>query len=74
VNQIGFGLSDKPLDREFSAQWGRHGVFATPDIADALQKLLPNATFEWFEDSGHVSQNDEPEHYNQVVSKFFFGV
>ncbi len=53
--------------------WGRHDIFATPEMADQLEKLLPNASFEWFEDSGHVVQNDEPEHFNQVATNFFFG-
>jgi len=53
--------------------WGRHDIFATPDMAGKLQKLLPNATFEWFEDAGHVVQNDEPEHFNEVAVRFFFG-
>ena len=39
-----------------------------------MMAMLPNATFEWFEDSGHVVQNDEPERYNEVALKFFFGV
>jgi pimeloyl-ACP methyl ester carboxylesterase len=36
--------------------------------------MLPNATFEWFEDAGHVCQNDEPAHYNQGALRFLFGV
>jgi len=32
------------------------------------------ATFEWYEDAGHVCQNDEPAHYNQVALRFLFGV
>ena len=60
------------LDIPMHFIWGRHDVFATPEMADALMQLLPNATFEWFEDSGHVCQNDEPERYNAVASRFFF--
>jgi len=52
--------------------WGRHDIFATPEMADQLEKLLPNASFEWFEDSGHVVQNDESEHFNEVATNFFF--
>ncbi len=54
--------------------WGRHDVFASPEMADQLQKLLPNATFEWFEDAGHQVQNDEADHFNEVAVKFFFGI
>ena len=62
------------LDIPIHVVWGRHDIFATPDMADEMMALLPNATFEWFEDSGHVVQNDEPEHYNEVALKFFFDV
>jgi pimeloyl-ACP methyl ester carboxylesterase len=54
--------------------WGRHDIFATPDMADQLQGMLPNATFEWFEDAGHIVQHDEAEHFNQVATRFFFGI
>ncbi|MFP5464473.1 MAG: alpha/beta fold hydrolase [Gammaproteobacteria bacterium] len=60
------------LDIPMHFIWGRHDVFATPEMADQLKELLPNATFEWFEDSGHVCQNDEPDRYNEVALKFFF--
>jgi pimeloyl-ACP methyl ester carboxylesterase len=43
-------------------------------LADGVAAMLPNATFEWFEDAGHVCQNDEPAHYNQVALRFLFGV
>ncbi len=71
-----FDLRDRlpRLDIPIHFIWGRHDVFATPELADQLQGVLPNATFEWFEDAGHVCQNDEPEHYNQVALKFLFGV
>jgi len=62
------------LDIPMHFIWGRHDVFATPDLADGVAAMLPNATFEWFEDSGHVCQNDEPAHYNQVALRFLFGV
>ena len=62
------------LDMPIHFIWGRHDIFATPEMADELQGMLPNATFEWFEDSGHVVQNDEPEHFNAVALKFFFDV
>lgn len=61
------------LDIPIHFIWGRHDIFATPQMADQLQGMLPNATFEWFEDAGHVVQNDEPEHFNRVASRFFFG-
>lgn len=61
------------LDIPMHFIWGRHDVFATPEMADELEALLPNATFEWFEDSGHVVQNDEPEHFNEVAVRFLFG-
>lgn len=62
------------LDIPMHFIWGRHDVFATPGLADGVQALLPNASFEWFEDSGHVCQNDEPERYNEVALRFLFGV
>ncbi len=62
------------LDIPMHFIWGRHDVFATAEMADELQNLLPNASFEWFEDSGHVVQNDEPENFNRVALKFFFDV
>ncbi len=62
------------LDIPLHFIWGRHDVFATAEMADQLQTLLPNASFEWFEDSGHVVQNDEPDHFNRVALKFFFDV
>lgn len=61
------------LDIPLHFIWGRHDIFATPEMADELQGMLPNATFEWFEDSGHVVQNDEPERFNAVATRFFFG-
>lgn len=60
------------LDIPIHFVWGRHDVFATPDLAEGIESMLPNATFEWFEESGHVVQNDESERYNQVALKFFF--
>lgn len=71
-----FDLRDRlpRLDIPIHFIWGRHDVFATPELADQLQAVLPNASFEWFEDAGHVCQNDEPEHYNQVALRFLFGV
>jgi len=62
------------LDIPMHFIWGRHDVFATPEMADDLVLRLPNASFEWFEDAGHVVQNDEPEHFNRVALKFFFGI
>ena len=54
--------------------WGRHDVFARRDLADELQKLLSNSDFVWFENAGHVVQNDEPERFNEIALEFLFGV
>jgi len=54
--------------------WGRHDIFASPELAEKLQKMVPNAEFVFFEDSGHVVQNDEPERYNEAALEFFFNV
>lgn len=54
--------------------WGRKDIFASANIAEEVVDLLPNTSFEWFEDSGHVVQNDEPEHFNKVALKFFFDI
>ncbi len=54
--------------------WGSHDIFALPAVAEQMQTMLPNATFEFFKESGHLVQNDEPEHFNRVAVKFFFGV
>ncbi|GBC78623.1 4,5:9,10-diseco-3-hydroxy-5,9, 17-trioxoandrosta-1(10),2-diene-4-oate hydrolase [bacterium HR08] len=53
--------------------WGKHDIFASVELAEQLQKLLPNTRFVLFEDSGHVVQNDEPERFNQLAVDFFFG-
>lgn len=53
--------------------WGRYDIFAPLELAEKLQQLLPNAEFVFFEDSGHVVQHDEPERFNELAIRFFFG-
>ena len=52
--------------------WGRHDAFASPSLADELQKMLPNSDFQWFENSGHVVQNDEPARFTETALEFLF--
>jgi pimeloyl-ACP methyl ester carboxylesterase len=52
--------------------WGKYDIFASVDLAERLQQLLPNTRFVIFEDSGHVVQNDEPERFNELAVRFFF--
>lgn len=54
--------------------WGTRDIFAAPSVAEQMQAMLPNAKFEWFEESGHLVQNDEPDRFNQVALKFLFDV
>lgn len=54
--------------------WGRQDIFAVPAVAEQMQAMLPNAKFVWFEESGHLVQNDEPERFNKVALEFLFDV
>lgn len=51
--------------------WGAKDNFAPPSFADELRGVLPNVTFEIFEKSGHQSQSDEPERFNERALTFF---
>jgi 2-hydroxy-6-oxonona-2,4-dienedioate hydrolase len=51
--------------------WGAKDSFAPPEFADALQKMLPNVTFEMLENSGHQAQNDESDRFNEIALAFF---
>lgn len=54
--------------------WGRHDIFADPSVGAEMEQMLPNATFEWFEEAGHLVQNDDPESFNRSALKFLFDV
>ncbi len=54
--------------------WGRHDIFADPSVGKELETMLPNATFEYLEEAGHLVQNDDPESFNQTALKFLFDV
>jgi pimeloyl-ACP methyl ester carboxylesterase len=51
--------------------WGAKDNFAPPQFADELRGVLPNVTFEIFENSGHQSQSDEPARFNERALQFF---
>lgn len=53
--------------------WGAKDRFAPPAFADRLKALLPNVTFEMFEDSGHQAQNDECDRFNATAIRFLGG-
>ena len=51
--------------------WGAKDNFAPPEFAAKLKEMLPNVTFEMFENSGHQSQNDECDRFNETAIRFF---
>jgi pimeloyl-ACP methyl ester carboxylesterase len=53
--------------------WGAKDNFAPPEFADRLRAMLPNVTFEMFENSGHQAQNDECDRFNETAIRFFKG-
>ncbi len=48
---------------------GRHDE-ATPATVRPFQELIPNARWEIFEDSSHVTHLEEPERFNEVLGGF----
>ena len=51
--------------------WGAKDNFAPPEFSTKLRDLLPNVTFEMFENSGHQAQNDEWQRFNETAIRFF---
>jgi 3-oxoadipate enol-lactonase len=49
---------------------GRYDVLNPPSDGEELADLLPDATFEVFERSGHLLSWEEPEHYAETLGGF----
>lgn len=49
---------------------GRHDVMTPPRVAREMVAVVPDATLEFFEDSGHTLPIDEPHRLNDVVLAF----
>jgi 2-hydroxy-6-oxonona-2,4-dienedioate hydrolase len=50
--------------------WGAKDSFAPAEFAERLKPMLPNMTFEMFEESGHQAQNDESDRFNETAINF----
>lgn len=53
---------------------GADEKWRTVASVEHVASLLPNATFELFEDSGHCLTLEEPERFNQVIAAFVASV
>lgn len=84
-NQYRRSLKDNPNERQLFEMrhrlplinipmhmvWGAKDNFAPPEFSTKLRDLLPNVTFEMFENSGHQAQNDEWQRFNETAIRFF---
>ena len=84
-NQYRRSLKDNPNERQLFEMrhrlplitipmhmvWGAKDKFAPPEFSTKLRDLLPNVTFEMFENSGHQAQNDEWQRFNDTAIRFF---
>lgn len=52
--------------------WGKEDRFAPVDLAYKLREALPSLReFHLIENAGHQLQNDQPELFNEIASRFF---
>lgn len=52
---------------------GRHDFITTVDMAREMEKHLPDARVEIFEESGHFAVVEEPEKFHRVIREFVGG-
>ncbi len=54
--------------------WGKDDQFAPLELGTRIKSLLPNLQeFHVVEGAGHQVQNDQPEKFNELITKFFLG-
>ncbi len=52
--------------------WGRNDRFAPVELAERLRQALPNLTeYHVVDGAGHQVQNDQPDIFNRLATKFF---
>jgi pimeloyl-ACP methyl ester carboxylesterase len=52
--------------------WGANDEFASVELGKKMRDLLPNLrAFHMVEGAGHQVQNDQPEKFNELITKFF---
>ena len=50
--------------------WGRHDKSVSPELGIKMHEILRNSRLEFFEDSAHCANYEQPERFNETVMRF----
>jgi len=54
--------------------WGRNDRVTPPEVAIEFNSLLPNSELNWIDCCGHAPMMEQPQEFNDILSKFVGGV
>jgi pimeloyl-ACP methyl ester carboxylesterase len=50
--------------------WGERDVALVPELAEGLERWVPNLRVEWVREAGHWIQHERPERVNRLLAEF----
>ena len=50
--------------------WGQHDKSATPESGARMHQMMRNSVLQIFGESGHCSNYEEPDKFNEIVTHF----
>jgi pyruvate dehydrogenase E2 component (dihydrolipoamide acetyltransferase) len=50
--------------------WGRHDKSVTPEVGIKMHNVLKGSQLEFFEESGHCANYEQPDRFNETVIRF----
>lgn len=61
------------MDVPILIAWGRHDKSVSPELGIKMHKVLRNSRLEFFENSAHCANYEQPERFNETVMRFLHG-
>jgi pimeloyl-ACP methyl ester carboxylesterase len=47
--------------------WGKHDGVTPPDVAEEMDKQIPNSDLYWIDECGHAAMMEKPEEFNEIL-------
>ncbi len=47
--------------------WGKQDNVTPPDVADEMDKQIPNSDLFWIDECGHAAMMEKPEEFNEIL-------